>query len=147
MKVILLQDVQGTGKSGDLVNVADGYAKNFLIKKGLAKEASASAINDKKTKDSATEHHAQVELDKAKEVASKIEDKSISLTMKAGANGKMLGSVTAKEIAEELSKAYGVEVNKKKITLATDVKDFGGYEFTVKIHTGVVAKMKLTVKE
>ena len=104
MKVILKQDVKGTGKAGELVNVSDGYAKNFLFKKDLATPASAAALNEKKTKDEAAAHHAQVELDEAKEIAAKIEGKVVSLKAKAGANGKLFGSVTSKEIAEELKK-------------------------------------------
>ncbi|MEG0692126.1 MAG: 50S ribosomal protein L9 [Oscillospiraceae bacterium] len=147
MKVILTQDVKGSGKEGELVNVSDGYAKNFLLKKGLAIEASASAINAKQTKDSAIAHHAQVELDTAKETAKKLEGQTIKIKAKAGANGKLFGSITSKELAEELTKCYGVEVNKKKITLTSDVKAYGEFNFEVKLHTGVSATMKLIVEE
>ena len=147
MKVILKQDVKGTGKAGDLVEVSDGFAKNFLIKRGAAVEASAAAINEKKTKDAAIAHHAQEELDQAKAIAKKLDGQKIILKAKAGANGKLFGSVTSKEIAEEIVKAYKVDVNKKKVSLKTDIKAFGDYEAEIKLHTGVVAKMTVSVGE
>lgn len=147
MKVILTQDVQGSGKAGDLVNVSDGYAKNFLLKKGLAIIASAAAINEKSTRDSAVAHHAQVELDDAKAVAKKLDGKSITIKARAGANGKLFGAITSKEIADELSKLYSIDVNKKKVSLASDVKSYGNFEFEVKLHAGVITKMKLIVEE
>ncbi len=147
MKVILTQDVKGSGKAGELVNVSDGYARNFLLKKGLAIEANAAAINAKQTKDSAVAHHAQVEIDTAKETAKKLEGKTITVKAKAGANGKLFGSITSKEIAEELTKCYKVEVNKKKISLSSDVKTYGEFSFEVKLHAGINATMKLIVEE
>ena len=147
MQVILKQDVKGSGKAGDLVKVSDGYAKNFLIKKGLAVPASAAAINEKETRDAATAHRAKVELDTAKELASKIDGKTITVSAKAGANGKLFGSVTAKEVAEEIQRQFGMEADKKKIALESDVKAFGSFPFEVKLHTGVSAKMTLVVKE
>lgn len=147
MEVILKQDVKGTGKAGDLVKVSDGYARNFLFSKGLAVPASAAAVNEKLTKDSAAAHRAKVELDQAKELAAKLDGKSIKLTAKAGANGKLFGSITSKEVAEEISKAFQVEMNKKKIVLSSDVKAYGAYSFEVKLHTGVSAKMTLNVVE
>lgn len=147
MEVILKQDVKGTGKAGDLVKVSDGYARNFLFTKGLAVPASAAAVNEKKTKDSAAAHRAQVELEQAQELAKKLDGKGIVLTAKAGANGKLFGSITAKEIAEELQKAFQVEVNKKKIILNSDIKAYGAYSFEIKLHAGVSARMSLEVSE
>ncbi len=147
MKVILKQDVKGSGKAGDLVNVSDGYARNFLFKKGLAVEASANALNEKLTHDSSVAHHAQMEIDNANEVAKKLNDKSITITAKAGSNGKLFGAITTKEIAQEINRCFGIDINKKKITLNSDVKNYGSYTFDIKLHTGVNAKMKLEVKE
>lgn len=147
MKVILKQDVKGSGKAGDMIEVADGYAKNFLLKKGLAVEATATAINAKKTKDSAAAHHAQVEIDNAKEMAEKLKDKTITVKAKAGANGRLFGAITTKEISEEISKNFGLDINKKKITLNSDVKNYGSYTFDVKLHTSVSTTMKLDVVE
>ena len=147
MKVILTQDVKGSGKAGELITVSDGYAKNFLLKKGLAQVANAATLNIKQNKDSAVAHHAQVELDTAKATAQKLEGKSITIKAKAGANGKLFGSITSKELAEELAKCHGVEVNKKKITLNSDVKAYGEFSFDIKLHSGVSATMKLVVAE
>lgn len=147
MKVILKVDVKGTGKAGELINVADGYAKNFLIKRGLADEATAAALNTKQTKDSAQAHHAQVELDLAKQNGDKLKDKTITIKAKAGSNGRLFGAITTKEIAEQIQKSYGFEVNKKKITLSGDVKNYGSYSFDVKLHTAVSVPMKLEVVE
>ncbi len=145
MKVILKQDVKGTGKAGELVNVADGYAQNFLFKRGLAVVASAQAMNDKQTKDEASAYHAQVALDQAKENAKKLEGKQVKLAARAGENGRLFGKVTSKEIADAVSAAYGIDVNKKKISLALEIRATGIYPFEVKLHTGVSAKMSVEV--
>ena len=145
MKVILKQDVKGTGKAGELVNVADGYAQNFLFKRGLAVVASAQAMNDKQTKDEASAYHAQVALEQAKENAKKLEGKQVKLAARAGENGRLFGKVTSKEIADAVSAAYGIDVNKKKISLALEIRATGIYPFEVKLHTGVSAKMSVEV--
>lgn len=147
MKVILKADVQGTGKAGELVNVSDGYAKNFLLKRNLATEANAAALNEKQTRDDAVAHHALVELDNAKEIAKKLDGKMIKISAKAGANGKLFGAITTKELAEELEKQFKLEINKKKITLGSDIKSYGEYSFSIKLHTKVSATLKLTVCE
>ena len=147
MKVILKQDVKGTGKVGDLVNVADGYAQNFLIKRGLAVAANAQAINEKNAKDASKEHHAAVELANAKEQAAKIEGKTVKVAAKAGANGKLFGAVTAKEISTELKNQYKMAVDKKKISLAQDIKGYGVFTAEIKFHPGVVAAIKVEVVE
>lgn len=147
MKVILKEDVKGSGKAGELVNVSDGYARNFLLKKGLAIEATAAAINDKQTKDSAIQHRIQLEVDAAKEQADKLNGKTVTIKAKAGANGKLFGSITSKEVAEELTRLYKTEINKKKVALAQDIKTYGTYDFEIKLHAGINAKMKLIVTE
>ncbi len=147
MKVILTKDVKGTGKAGDLVNVADGYARNFLLAKGFAIEANAAAVNAKKTKDDAAKHHAQVLHDNAVAASNVIDKKSITIKAKAGANGKLFGSITSKEIAEELNRGFNVEVSKKMITLKSDIKSFGSYSCEVKLHPGVVATVTINVEE
>lgn len=147
MKVILKEDVKGSGKKGDMINVADGYAKNFLLKRGLAVVADAAAVNEKNTKDAAAEHHAQVALEEAQAAAAKLEGKIVTVTAKAGDKGRLFGKVTAKEVAEAVSKEFGMEVNKKKITLSADIKAFGTFGFELKLHTKVVAKMSVKVVE
>ena len=147
MKVILLQDVKGSGKKGDLINAADGYARNYLLPKKLAMEATAGAINNKKVQDAAKAHHAQVELDQAIANKENLTGKTVTVTAKAGKEGKLFGSVTVKEIAAAVSSQYKIDVDKRKIDLDGDIKAFGTYEFDLKLHAGVVAKMKVMVKE
>ena len=147
MKVILTQDVKGSGKKGDLVEVADSYARNFLLRKGMAIEATPAAINNKKTQDAAKAHHAQVELDAAVANRDRLHGKSATVTAKAGAGGKLFGAVTSKEIATALKAEYGLDVDKKKIAVDGEIKAFGTYSFDLKLHNGVVAAMKVVVKE
>jgi len=147
MKVILLQDVKGSGKKGDLINAADGYARNFLIPKGLAMEATAGAINNKKVQDAAKAHHAQVELEEAKKAQKELDGKTVTVKAKAGKEGRLFGAVTAKEVATALSEQYKITVDKRKVSLSMDIKAFGTYDFDLKLHAGVVAKMKVMVQE
>ena len=147
MKVILTEDVKGSGKKGDLVEVADSYAGNCLLKKGLAIEATATAINNKKTQDAAKAHHAQVELDAAIANKERLNGKSVTVTAKAGNGGKLFGAVTSKEIAAALKAEYKLDVDKKKIAINGEIKAFGIFSFDLKLHNGVVAAMKVVVKE
>ena len=147
MKVILTEDVKGSGKKGDLVEVADSYARNILLRKGLAIEATASAINNKKTQDAAKAHHAQVELDAARANKERLDGKSVTVLAKAGSGGRLFGAVTSKEIAAALKNEYKVDVDKKKIALSGEIKAFGTFSFDLKLHNGVVAAMKVVVKE
>ena len=135
MKVVLKQDVKGTGKKGELVEVADGYARNFLLKRGLAIPADAGATNELKKREAAKEQKAA------------IDGKTVKLTAKAGANGKLFGSVTAKEIAEGIEKQLGVTLEKRKIVLKDDIKAFGSYTIEVKIYNGVSANVFVVVGE
>ncbi|MBC8570068.1 50S ribosomal protein L9 [Zongyangia hominis] len=147
MKVILTQDVQGSGKKGQVVNVSDGYAKNFLLKKGMAIEATTQNMNVLKTKQAAQDHKIAMEKKACEEAAQKINGKTVKLTAKAGAGGKLFGSVTAKEIAEAIQKQYGAQVEKRKIALDADIKAFGTYEFEVKLYQGISAKMYAQVSD
>lgn len=146
MKVILLEDVKGQGKKGQMVNVSDGYARNFLFPKNLAKEATASAQAELKSKADAADHHYKEDKNAAQVMASMIEGKTVKISAKAGANGKLFGAITSKEIALELNKIPGVSVDKKKLTVA-DIKNFGEYSATVKLFTDVVAKFTVVVAE
>ena len=147
MKVILTEDVKGSGKKGDLVEVADSYARNCLLKKGLAIEATATAINNKKTQDAAKAHHAQVELDAAIANKERLNGKSVTVTAKAGNGGKLFGAVTSKEIAAALKAEYKLDVDKKKIATNGEIKACGTFSFDLKLHNGVVSAMKVVVKE
>ena len=146
MKVILKQDVKGQGKKGQLVQVSDGYARNFLLPRGLAVEADAQAMNDLKNKESAQQHHLKVEKEEAEAFAKAIAGKTVKVVARAGQNGKLFGSVTTKEVAEELKKQYAITVDKRKISMA-DAKAFGSYEAEVKFNQGVTAKITVMVCE
>ena len=147
MKVILTQDVKSLGKKGELVNASDGYARNFLFPRKLAVEANAQAMNELKNRESAEKYRLETELKNAKEVAAKINGKTVKLTAKAGQGGKIFGSVTAKEIAQEIKKQYGFDIDKRKVHLDTDIKAFGGYHIEVKLYNGITAKLAVSVTE
>ena len=146
MKVILLADVKGQGKKGQLVNVSDGYARNFLFPKNLAKEANAAAMNELNTKAAAVAFHYEEDKAAAKALADKINGTTVTLHAKAGANGKLFGSITSKEIAVELGKLLGETIDKKKLTVA-DIKNYGEYTATLKLFTDVAASFTVTVAE
>ena len=145
MKVILLQDVQGSGKKGDLVNVSDGYARNFLIKKGLAAEANSQNLSEMKAREVAKQRKIQSETEAANQISKEIGDKTIKMTAKAGQGGKLFGSVTSKEIAESLEQQFGVVVDRRKISLESEIKSFGTYTAEVKLYTGIIAKVYVVV--
>ena len=147
MKVVLLADVKGSGKKGELVNVSDGYARNFLFPKKLAKEANAQALNELKNAEESKAFKIKQETEAAQASADKINGKSVSILAKAGPGGKLFGSVTAKEIAEAIKKQYGVDVDKRKIDTKGDMKAFGTYECEVKLYSGITATVKAVVTE
>ena len=144
MKVILLADVKGTGKKNDVVEVSDGYARNCLLKKKLAIEATSTEVNAVKNKLKAEEFHKAEEIKKWKELAAKIKDSEVKCAVKCGENGKIFGSVTSKEIAERLAEA-GHEIDKKKIVLKEPIKTPGVYTVEIKFLPDVSAKIKVNV--
>ena len=145
MKVILKQDVKGQGKAGQLVNVSDGYARNFLFPRQLAVPADAQAMTELRTKEEAAQYHARVEKETAVKAADSLKDKVVLI--KAKGNGERLfGSVTTKEVATALESQFGVKIDKRKISM-DDIKSFGSYTAEVKLHTGVVAKVTVKVTE
>lgn len=147
MKVILKQDVKTIGKKDEIHEVSDGYARNFLFPRGLAAPADAAAVNMARTKSEAREHHAAKALAAAQALADKVKDKTVTLKAKGGASGRLFGKVTAKDVAEALSKVAGTEIDKRKVELERDIKDFGTYSATVKLHPGVSAAFKVKVEE
>ena len=147
MKVILKQDVKTIGKKDEIHDVSDGYARNFLFPRGLAAPADAAAVNMARTKSEAKEHHAAEALAAAQALADKVKDKTVTLKAKGGASGRLFGKITAKDVAEALSKAVGTELDKRKVELERDIKDFGTYSATVKLHPGVSAAFKVKVEE
>lgn len=146
MKVILKQDVKGLGKKGELVNASDGYARNFLFPKGLAAEANAQAMSEFKNKQQAEKYRIETETAAAKAAAERISGKTVHITAKAGQNGKLFGSVTSKEIAEKVKAEFGIETDKRKI-IVDDIKQFGTYEFEIKLYQGISAKLYVMVGE
>lgn len=146
MKVILKQDVKGQGKKGELVSVSDGYARNFLFPRDLAVPADAQAMNDLKNKEEAARHRLEMEKKNAEETARLLTGKTLKLPAKAGQGGRLFGSVTTKEAAEELRRQFGVEVDKRKIEMA-DIKAFGSYEALIKLAQGITASMTVMVSE
>ncbi len=146
MKVVLLQDVKGHGKKGELCNVSDGYARNFLFPKKLAVEADNAALNELKNRESAAAHHKQEEINKANDTAKKLNGKTVTLKAKAGQNGRLFGSVTSKEIAAEIKNSLGIEIDRKKMSVA-DIKNFGEYSAEIKLYTGITAKITVKVTE
>ena len=146
MKVILLQDVKGHGKKGELCNVSDGYARNFLFPKKLAVEADNSAMNELKNREAAAAHHKKEEIAAAQDTAKKLEGKTVVISAKAGSNGKLFGSVTSKEIAAEIEKSLGIRIDRKKMN-APDIKNFGEYTAEIKLYQGISAKITVKVTE
>ena len=144
MKVVLKQDVKGLGKKGQLVNASDGYARNFLFPKNLAKEANATAMAEFNSKAAAVTFHYEQDKAAAKELAAKIEGKTVEIKAKAGANGKLFGSITSKEIAAELGRMLGITVDKKKLTVK-DIKNYGEYTATIKLFTDISATFTVAV--
>ncbi len=146
MKVFLKADVKGLGKKGELVNASDGYARNFLFPRQLATEANAQAMSEFKNKQQAEKYRIDTETAAAKANAERMSGKTIKLTAKGGANGKLFGSVTSKEIAAKVKEEFGIDIDKRKIAVE-DIKQFGTYEFEVKLYAGISAKMFVMVGE
>ena len=146
MKVVLLADVKGQGKKGQLVNVSDGYARNFLFPKGLAVEANAQSLTELRNREQSNQHKIDMEIAAANDSKSKLQSKIIKIIAKAGNNGRIFGSVTAKEVALEIEKQFSVKVDKRKITM-DDIKNFGSYKIQVKLYTNIVAEMTVMVGE
>ena len=144
MKVILLADVKGQGKKGELCNVSEGYARTFLFPKKLATVADNTALNELKNREEAAAHHKQEEINKAKETAALLEGKTVTVKAKAGQGGKLFGSVTSKEIAMEIENSLKVKIDRKKMNVA-DIKNFGEYTAEVKLYPGISAKLTVIV--
>ena len=146
MEVLLKSDVKGLGKKGEKVSVSEGYARNFLFPRGLAAEMNAQLISELKNKQSSEKFKADEELKAAKAFAEKINGQTVVIKAKGGANGKLFGSVTAKEIATLVSSKFSVKVDKRKITV-DDIKTFGTYNTQVRLHPQVTADFKVQVVE
>lgn len=147
MKVILLQDVKGTGKKNQLVNVSDGYARNFLFTKKLAVEATVDNLQKLKEFNASQDLKKQREIENAKELAKKIETIKISVKVKSGDTGKIFGEVTSANISDELKKQHNIDVDKKRILLEEPIKILGAYTVNIKLYEGINAKLKVNVEK
>lgn len=145
MKVVFLKDVKGSGKKGEIKEVADGYANNFLIKNGFAKKADNSAINESKGKAVANDYHKEQERLAALKLKERLDKMSITLKIKCGENGRVFGSVTSKEITEELSK-QGIDLDKKKIDLREGIKSVGDYKIIAKVYPNITSIFEVKVR-
>ncbi len=146
MDVILKSDVKGLGKKGEKVSVSEGYARNFLFPRGLAAEINAQLMSELKNKESSEQFKADEELKAAKANAAKINGQTLKFTAKGGTNGRLFGSVTAKEIAQLVAQKFDVKVDKRKITVE-DIKAFGTYNAQIRLHSQVTADFKVQVTE
>lgn len=147
MKVILKEDVKGNGKKGQIINVSDGYARNFLFPKGLAVEANAQAMNEYNNAQASKDHHEQVAREEAFAAKKVLDSANITICAKAGQGGRLFGSVTSKEISAEIKRSLSLDIDKKKIVLDADIKSFGTFTVPVKLYNGITAQLKVTVSE
>ena len=147
MKVILLQDVKSLGKRGELVEASDGYARNYLLPRKLAKEANAQAMNEYKNAENSKNYKIATAKAQAEAQKKQLEGKTFHMTARAGQGGKLFGSVTAKQVAEEIKKQYNIVVDKRKVVLESDIKEFGTYKAEVKLYTGITANIDVKVSE
>lgn len=147
MKVILLQDIKTLGKKGQVVEASDAYARNVLIAKKQAVEATGKTLNDLKLQNKHADKVAEENLEQAKELAAFLEDKSIEVKMKAGEGGRTFGSISTKELASAAKEQLGVDIDKKKMQLKEGIKSLGIYEVPVKLHTKVTATLRVKVTE
>ena len=146
MKVVLKQDVETLGKKGEMVQVSDGYARNFLFPKGLAAEVNAQVMSELKNKEQAEKHRKAVEIEYAQKAAAALNGQTLHITAKAGQGGKLFGSVTSKEISEQIRKSFDFDVDKRKIS-SDDIKSYGTYEAEIKLYSGITAKIFVSVSE
>ncbi len=147
MKVILMQDVKSLGKKGELVEASDGYARNYLLPKKLAKEANAQAMNEYKNAENSKNFKIATQKAQAEADKKKLEGKVFAMKAKAGQGGKLFGSITSKQVAEEIKKQYNINIDKRKVLLECDIKEYGTYSAEVKLYTGISAKIDVKVSE
>ncbi len=147
MKVILLKDVKGTGKKGEVKEVSDGYARNFLIKKGVAVEASQTNMKELDEKEKSKERKALIEYEEAVLLGKQMEEINIQIEVKAGEGGRLFGSITSKEIAEQLKKQKNLDIDKRKILMDEPIRTLGSTCVEIKLHQKVTTKIRVDVKE
>ena len=147
MKVIFVQDVKGSGKKGELKEVSDGYARNMLIKKGLAVEATPENINHLKGQQASAQHKIDVDKANAEAIKAKIGGKTVTVKAKSGTGGRLFGSVTAAQVAQNIEEQFGCKVDKKKVGLKSEIKAFGTFSADIRLYNGISAEMTVEVVE
>ena len=147
MKVVLLADVKGQGKKDQVIEVSDGYARNFLIPRKLAVPADSKALNEIRTKEAAQEYRIQEERKAASAIAARLSSITVKLKCAAGADGRLYGAVTVKDVAEVLEREYSIKVDKRKITMAEQIRSYGVYSAEVRLYTDIVGKFSVVVHE
>jgi len=147
MKVILLQDVKAQGKKDQIINVSEGYARNFLFPKKLAAPADAKAVNDAKNRKDSENHKIELEKQAARELATKLQESTVKIVAEAGNDGRFYGAVTSKDISEALKAQLGIEIDKRKLELDAPIKAFGAYKISVKLYQGITGKLSVMVVE
>jgi len=147
MKVILTQDVKAQGKKGELINVSEGYARNFLFPKKLAVEADAKAMNELKNREASKQYKLETDIAAAKEIAAKLAGVTVKIIVSGGSEGRLYGSVTSKEIAEQLKTQHGIEIDRRKIVMPDPIKTYGSYKYDVKLFPEVVGKLSVQVTD
>ena len=147
MKVLLLQDVKGQGKKDQIVDVSDGYARNFLFPKKLAVVADNKALNEVKNKEASKQYKIETEKAAANAIAAKLAEVVVKISVNAGTDGRLYGSITSKDIAEALAKQHGVTIDKRKIVMPEPIKTYGTYNYDVRLYPEIVGKVKVTVGE
>ena len=147
MKVLLLADVKGQGKKDQIVEVSDGYARNFLFPKKLAVVADAKVMSETKSKEEAKQFKLKEEKSAAKALADKLGTLTVKITASSGGDGRLYGSITSKDIAEKLKEQYNIEVDKRNLVLSENIKSYGTYDVEVKVYPEISAKLKVTVAE
>lgn len=145
MKVILKKDIKGVGKKGDVINAAEGYARNYLLPRNLAVEASEGNLATLKEKKDSKKYKESMEMEEARELAKKISDLSIKFNVKTGENGKLFGSITSKDISEEIKKQHNINIDKRKIVLEDSIKSAGVYNIEIKVYPNITSKIKVEV--
>ena len=145
MKVILLQDIKGVGKKDEVINASDGYARNFLLPKKMALEANSENMSKLKAKQDSNQYKKSVEKEEAKKIAEKLKDITLEIKVKAGENQKIFGSITSKEISENLKEQYKIEIDKKKIDLKEPLKTLGCFSVLIKLYEGVTGSLKVQI--
>jgi len=146
MKVILTKDLKGTGFAGDIVNVSDGYARNFLFPKGIAKEATTQNLNVAKQQKNANEKRRMLERLSAEEAAKRLNGLNVVVKAKCGENGRLFGSITAKEISDAILEQHGIEIDKKRIVMDDHIKELGETQLSVKVYAGISADITVSVE-